>query len=157
MPDLPPRTGPDQPASERARRSRRRALQRGADAPQPAGSPEAVRLDSVPLPPVPPPGPPAVPGALEEAWDRRKRQALEVVDRGIDLTKPLGMEPDEYRARMVAAKLVLGVQKSALPLPKFGELEAKQGDRTIRLRWADGRMVNMPLNRPDPMERDEDG
>jgi hypothetical protein len=82
---------------------------------------------------------------------------LEVVDRGIDLTQPLGMEPDEYRARMVAAKLVLGVQKSAMPLPKFGELEAKQGDRIIRLRWASGRLVDMPLNKQAGTTEEEEG
>jgi hypothetical protein len=119
-------------------------------------NPEAALVNPVSLPPARPPDPPAVPGAFEEAWSRRKRQALEVVDRGIDLTQPLGMEADEYRARMVAAKLVLGVQKSALPFPKFGELEAKQGDRVIRLRWADGRLVKMPLHRSDQVDDEDD-
>jgi hypothetical protein len=148
MSNMAPESGRDQPASDRPRRSRRRALQPGADESQPAGPPKAVRLDSsVSLPPVSPPGPPAIPGAFEQAWERRKWQALEVVSRGVDLTQPLGMEPDEYRARLLAAKLVLGAQRSALPLPRFGELETRRGDRLIQLRWSDGRLVRMPIQR----------
>jgi hypothetical protein len=110
----------------------------------------------VPLPPAPPPEPPTVPGALEQAWRRRQQQALEVVERGIDLTQALGIEPDEYRARLTAAKLVLGAQRSALPFPKFGELEAKQGDTVIRLHWADRRIVRMSLHRPGQADEEDD-
>jgi hypothetical protein len=88
---------------------------------------------------------------VADEWARRTRQALDLVDRGIDASQPLGMAPDEYRARLVAVKLVLGAQKSGLPLPTrqaLGalEVEAKDGDRTIRLRFADGMPVNLPLN-----------
>jgi hypothetical protein len=89
---------------------------------------------------------------VADEWARRTRQALDLVDRGIDASRPLGMEPDEYRARMVAVKLVLGAQRSSLPLPTpralGAELEVKDADRTIRLRFAHGGVVNMPLHDP---------
>jgi hypothetical protein len=90
---------------------------------------------------------------VADEWAKRTAKALDMVDRGIDATRPLGMEPDEYRARMTAVKLVLGVQRSALPLPTqkalgLGELEVKDGTRVLRLRWADGRLVNLPLHDP---------
>jgi hypothetical protein len=78
-------------------------------------------------------------------WERLQRQAVDVVGRGVDLTQPLPCEPDEYRARLLAAKLVLGAQRSALPLPRFRELESGRAERLIQLKWADGRLVRMPL------------
>lgn len=84
---------------------------------------------------------------LQDEWDARTAKALALIDRGIDLTQPLNMEPDEYRARLAAAKLVLGAQRSALPLPTRRGLRvvgATVTKRTVRLQWADGRPVAPP-------------
>jgi hypothetical protein len=98
---------------------------------------------------------PAPVDPLQAEWEARVSKALKVIDKGLDMEKELG-NPDEYRARLAAADRVLGFRRGGLPMPSgralgVGEVEVKDGDKVIRLRWADGRPVVLPLH--DPMKR----
>ena len=72
MSDMAPQGGRDQLASDRPRR-RRRAFQPEAEVRDHAGSPETVRVNSVPLPPLSF-GTARRPLGFEQAWERRKGQ-----------------------------------------------------------------------------------
>ena len=79
MSDMAPQGGRDQLASDRPRR-RRRAFQPEAEVRDHAGSPETVRVNSVPLPPLSFVLP-AVPWASSKHGSGGRGRALEVMDR----------------------------------------------------------------------------
>jgi hypothetical protein len=98
---------------------------------------------------------PVDPQALAQRWARLEAKALDVVEVGVDGAFD---DPDHYRAQLAAADRVLGFRKGGLPPPAIGGAlrEVTAEKRIIRLTWGDGRLVNMPLYRPDQIDDQDD-
>lgn len=96
---------------------------------------------------------------VAKVWAERQQQAERVLDDALAVDAARGIDEDQYRAhrvRLLAADRILGFRRGAVPLPKVGEVEARDGERVIRLRWANGQLVNMPaLHKPGEDDQED--
>jgi hypothetical protein len=107
------------------------------------------------MPMVPAAPTPVDPQALGRRWAQMEVLALDVLEDGV---RGRFEDPAVQRERRQAAEAILGVRRGGLPLPAIGGAlrEVTAQDRVIQLRWADGRLVKMPLHRPDQVDEVDD-
>jgi hypothetical protein len=108
-----------------------------------------VPVEALSAPLVPPP--PTDLG-LRAGQARREARALALVETLQDL-EGQGIDPDLYRGyklALMAADRILGYKRGGLPMPGLGLRlsEATVEQRTIRVKWSDGRVVTPGLTIP---------
>jgi hypothetical protein len=124
------------------------------DAPRSRAVDRTTPADAAPLDPV------------ADQWERLVKDAVEAVSAAVRAPLDDAMTEERYRAhrvRLLGADRILGFRKGGLPMPTpkalgIGELELKGGATVIRLRWADGAPVVLPLHDPHAARgaRDQD-
>jgi hypothetical protein len=104
------------------------------------------------------PAPPTLvdPQVLAQRWRRLQLEALGVLEQSVTGQFE---DPAHQRERRHAAECVLGFRRGGLPMPALmGALQndARQERGVIRLRWANGGPVKVPLSRPSDQPADAD-
>lgn len=100
------------------------------------------------------PGPPAAPvDPVADQWGQLVKDAVDAVGSAVRAPLDDSMTEERYRAhrvRLLGADRILGFRKGGLPMPTpkalgIGELTVKDGPRVVRLRWANGAPVRLPV------------